>query len=71
MTAIQAFVGFTDIATGESRNFSVDMAPGARTVEVPDEFLAGVDPDAVEAKAEVLVIETSGNRTAIEVEFEL
>ncbi len=68
---VQVFVEFTNTITDRSRQFAVDMPPRARTVEVPDEFLLGVNPDNTEAKAEVLVVDRSGNRTAIEVEFEL
>jgi hypothetical protein len=47
------------------------MPPNARRVETPDELLFGVNPETTEAKAEVLVVAPDGNRTAIEVEFEL
>lgn len=67
----EVVVEFTDEETEISRKFTVELPPSARTVEVPDEFLASVDPNTTEAKVEVLAIEKNSNRTAIEVEFEL
>lgn len=68
---VQAFFSITDPATDFTRTFSADLATTARAVEVPDEFLAGVDFDAMEEKAEVIVVAPDGNRTAIEIEIEL
>ncbi len=69
--SVQAFFSIEDPDTGVSRNFSADLPPTARSVEVPDEFLAGVDFDAADEKAEVIVVAPDGNRTAIEIEVEL
>jgi hypothetical protein len=67
----QIVVELTDTVTEFERKFTVDMPPNARRVETPDELLFGVNPETTEAKAEVLVVAPDGNRTAIEVEFEL
>jgi hypothetical protein len=68
---IQAFFSFENPDTGEKREFSADLGPAARSVEVPDELLLGIDLDAFDEKAEVIVVGADGNRTAIEVEVEL
>jgi hypothetical protein len=68
---IEAVFEISNDETGFSRVFSVELGPSARRVEIPDEFLQGVDPDAVDAKAEVVVIAPDGNRTAAEVDVEL
>ena len=52
--------------SGPKRVFSADLPAGARSIEVPEEFMqAGVK----EYKAEVLAIDTSGNQTLSEVAF--
>jgi len=68
---IQAFFELSNPITGESRKFAVDLPATARTVEVPEELLLGIDFDDFDEKAEVIVVGTGGNRTAIEVEVEL
>jgi hypothetical protein len=68
---IQAFFELSNPTTGESRKFAVDLPASARTVEVPEELLLGIDFDDFDEKAEVIVVGTGGNRTAIEVEVEL
>lgn len=68
---VQAFFSVENEDIGLSRTFSVDLDPATRRVEVPDEFFFGVDPDEVDAKAEVIVVAPDGNRTAIEIEVEL
>jgi hypothetical protein len=47
--------------------FSVDLPPGATSVEVPPEFIA----TGTEFKLEILVREASGNQTAVETCFEM
>lgn len=68
---IQAFFELENPDTGEARRFSVELPPTARTVEVPDELLLGIDFNDFDEKAEVIVVGADGNRTAIEVEVEL
>lgn len=68
---IQAFFEFENPDTGETRKFSVELGPEARSVEVPEEVFLGIDLDAFDEKAEVLVVGVGGNRTAIEVDVEL
>ncbi len=68
---IQAFFELSNPDTGEARKFSVELGPDARSVEVPEELLLGIDLEVFEEKAEVLVVGVGGNRTAIEVEVEL
>ncbi|NWG91763.1 MAG: hypothetical protein HXY21_04555 [Parvularculaceae bacterium] len=71
VAAYQIVVELEDTQSGFVRKFSADLPPGARRIETPDELLLGVNPSTTEAKAEVLVIAPDGNRTAIEVEFDL
>ncbi len=68
--SIQAYFIIEDPATGASRNFSADLPPTASSIEVPDEFLSGVDFSTVDSKAEVIIVAPDGNRTAIEIETE-
>ncbi|MEE8367252.1 MAG: hypothetical protein V3S30_02955, partial [Thermoanaerobaculia bacterium] len=51
----------------EEREFTADVGPTAFSITVPPEFLEGGE----ECKWEVLAIETSGNQTIAEAEFEL
>ena len=52
--------------SGTKRVFSADLGPGARSIEIPEEFMqAGVK----EYKAEVHAIDVSGNQTLSEVSF--
>jgi hypothetical protein len=52
--------------SGAKRVFSADLGPGARSIEIPEEFMqAGVE----EYKAEVLAIDVTGNQTLSEVAF--
>ncbi len=71
VAAYQVVVELADTRTGFTRKVTVDLPPGARKVEAPDELLIGVIPANTEAKAEVLVIAPDGNRTAIEIDFDL
>lgn len=68
---VQAFFSIENEETGFSRSFSVDLSPTTTEVEVPEEIFEGVDLDAVDAKAEVIVVAPDSNRTAIEMEVEL
>lgn len=68
---IQAFFSITDPDTGATRTFSADLPASRTSIEVPDEFVAGVDFEAMEEKAEVIVVAPDGNRTAIEIDLEL
>jgi hypothetical protein len=71
LVQVQVFLDLENEETGATRKFAVEIPPGITSVEVPDEFMIGVDKDATASKTEVLVIEASGNRTASEIEFEL
>lgn len=71
VTQIDVSLSIENDATGVSRTFQINAPLGVRSVEVPDEFLVGVDSDAVTAKVSVAVTEASGNRTSVETEFEL
>lgn len=68
---LQVFLEVVNDATGVSRTFELAMPLGARSVEVPDEFLAGVTAEGWSAKTGLSVTEASGNRTGVELEFEL
>lgn len=67
----QVVVELADTQTGFVRKVELQMPPNARSVEAPDELLIGVNPSTTDAKAEVLTVAPDGNRTAVEIEFEL
>jgi hypothetical protein len=71
-------VGFRVIAAvvnedaGVSRNYVVDLPPGATEVRVPAEFLAeGAGLPGTEFKLEVLAIEDTGNKTIVDQGFQV
>lgn len=66
---IEIVVDLTDPETGAKRSFDVLLSPEVRRIEVPGEFFE--NSEGREAKAEILVIEESGNRTAAEMELDL
>lgn len=68
---VEAVIELENEETDEVRVFKADLAPDATEIEAPEEFLEGAADAGFEAKAEIIVTEESGNRTAVEIEFDL
>ncbi len=69
--SVLVVVELSDSKTGKSRSATAELAPGATSFRVPSEFLADIGSANINAKAELQVIEETGNRTSIEKGIEL
>lgn len=67
VATIEAIVDLQRPGSSEKRTYDVLLAPDSREIAVPMEFFRG--SDGLAAKAEILIIDRSGNRTAVEREF--